>query len=144
VFQALFEADSVGHNPVVSLRMRTLENRLPPSGEQFARELLDGALAHRETLDALIEHFAPEWPIEQMSLVDCNILRIAAYEILYQGTPNKVAINEAVDMAKTFGSESSGRFVNGVLGSLVSEGYDHEQTTAVAEEEAEQEQRGVA
>jgi N utilization substance protein B len=71
-------------------------------------------------LDRLIGRYAPEWPVDQIAIVDRNILRMAIYEILHRAdTPTKVAINEAVELAKEFGSDSSGRFVNGVLGSLV-------------------------
>jgi N utilization substance protein B len=76
--------------------------------------------AYKDELDALIGRYAPEWPVEQIALIDRNILRLAIFEILLQDdTPVKVAINEAVELAKEFGSDSSGRFVNGVLGSLV-------------------------
>ena len=144
-FQALFEADSVGHSPIASLIHRTTDDGFPVPAAEYARLLLDGALEHKGELDALIERFAPEWPLDQMALVDRNILRIAAYEILYQeGTPTKVAINEAIDIAKTFGSESSGRFINGVLGSLVAEGPTPESPLAVANEDNEQEQQGAA
>ena len=73
-----------------------------------------------EELNKLIATYAPEWPIEQMAIIDRNILRIALYEFLIDGgTPPKVAINEAVELAKMFGSDSAPRFVNGVLGALV-------------------------
>ena len=77
-------------------------------------------LCRKSALDAIIQRIAPEWPIEQIAPVDCNILRLAAYEILFdEEIPPKVAINEAVELAKAFGSESSSRFVNGVLGTLL-------------------------
>lgn len=118
--QALFEIDCTGHHPTVVLEQRLEENPLPdPSGE-FARELVLGVEAYREELDRLIHQYAPEWPVAQIAIVDRNILRIAIYEILFcDDTPTKVAINEAVELAKEFGSDSSGRFVNGVLGTLV-------------------------
>jgi len=81
---------------------------------------MDGVLQHREVLDAFIHRHAPEWPLEQMAYIDRNILRMAIFEFAVDGgTPVKVAINEAVELAKTFGSESAPRFVNGVLGALV-------------------------
>jgi transcription antitermination protein NusB len=81
---------------------------------------VQGVTADITRLDKLIERYAPEWPVEQIAIIDRNILRIAIYEVLQgNGTPLKVAINEAVELAKQFGSDSSGRFVNGVLGSLV-------------------------
>lgn len=93
---------------------------MPETGADFARELVEGVNAHQRQLDELIGRYAPEWPVDQIAIVDRNILRMAIYEILLcDDTPVKVAINEAVELAKEFGSDSSGRFVNGVLGSLV-------------------------
>ena len=91
-------------------------------GELFASHLVSGVVANKEKLDGLIGHYAPEWPLDQMAALDCNILRIAIFEfMLDRDTPVKVAINEAVELAKLFGSKSSPRFVNGVLGSLAAE-----------------------
>jgi len=118
--QALFEMDCVGHQGAAALEQRLAEMPLPDQGIQFARELVQGVTADITKLDRLIERYAPEWPVEQIAIIDRNILRIAIYEVLEcDGTPLKVAINEAVELAKQFGSDSSGRFVNGVLGSLV-------------------------
>ncbi len=118
--QALFEIDCTHHNPTVVLERRLEDSSLPETGAGFARELVQGVNTHREELDALIGRYAPEWPVDQIAIVDRNILRMAIYEILMcEDTPVKVAINEAVELAKEFGSDSSGRFVNGVLGSLV-------------------------
>jgi N utilization substance protein B len=118
--QALYEIDCTGHTPEVVIEQRLEQAKLPESGEQFARELAQGIYAHRESLDTCIARYAPEWPVDQIAIIDRNILRMAAYEILVsQDTPIKVAINEAVELAKQFGSDSSGRFVNGVLGTLV-------------------------
>jgi len=118
--QALFEMDCVGHQSAAALEQRLAEVPLPEQGIQFARELVQGVTADITQLDRLIERYAPEWPVEQIAIIDRNILRIAIYEVLEcDGTPLKVAINEAVELAKQFGSDSSGRFVNGVLGSLV-------------------------
>lgn len=118
--QALFEIDSVGHEPQRVLTMRLQEENLPPEGESFCRELVLGVVEHWDYLDRVIQEIAPEWPVSQIATVDRNILRLAACEILYrEDTPPKVAINEAVEIAKDFGSDSSGRFVNGVLGTLV-------------------------
>ncbi len=125
-FQALFEIDIVGHDPARSIRMRLEEVSMPPEGEQFSRDLTLGVLQYRERLDQILQRIAPEWPIEQMAVIDRNILRLAAYEILCQHeTPPKVAINEAVELAKLFGSDSSGRFVNGVLGTLVARRHEY-------------------
>jgi len=120
--QALFEIDTVHHSPDVTLQWRLQEVPLPVAGESFARRLVHGVLENRSALDAVIQRIAPEWPIEQMAPVDRNILRLAAFEILAdESTPPKVAINEAVELAKSFGGDSSSRFVNGVLGTLLSE-----------------------
>jgi len=95
---------------------------LPPEGEAFLLRIVQGVLKHRDELDELIATYAPEWPIDQMAIIDRNILRIALFEFLIGGgTPPKVAINEAVELAKRFGSDSSRRFVNGVLGTLLSQ-----------------------
>jgi N utilization substance protein B len=122
--QALFEIDSVNHDPEVVLR-RYLEGKsFPPSGTKFARNLVSGVLEHKAYLDNLIQKNAPEWPVEQIAIIDRNILRIAIFEIAVDRlTPLKVAINEAVELAKLFGSDSSPRFINGVLGTLVSQGH---------------------
>ena len=120
--QSLFEIDCAGHNPVAVLEQRLDEADLPEPGAEFSRELVMGVSSHRDQLDALIERYAPEWPVDQIAIVDRNVLRISIYEItMREDTPTKVAINEAVELAKQFGSDSSGRFVNGVLGSLVSQ-----------------------
>jgi N utilization substance protein B len=118
--QALYEIDCTGHPPAVVIHQRLQEVDLPEAGEQFARELAQGVASRREWLDTFIARYAPEWPVDQIAVIDRNILRMAMYEILASDdTPVKVAINEAVELAKKFGSESSGRFVNGVLGTLV-------------------------
>jgi N utilization substance protein B len=94
---------------------------LAESAESFARSLVVGVQTYRTYLDSIVGELAPEWPIEQIAAADRNVLRIAIYELLFEpDIPPKVAINEAVELAKMFGSESSPRFVNGVLGSLVS------------------------
>jgi len=85
----------------------------------FIKELVDGVLSHQPEIDEIIAKYAPEWPIEQITVVDRNILRIGVYELKWVANiPSKVAINEAIELAKTFGGESSGRFVNGVLGAI--------------------------
>jgi N utilization substance protein B len=122
--QALFEIDSVNHDPEVVLRRYLEEKSFPPSGAEFARNLVSGVVEHKTYLDDLIQKNAPEWPVEQIAIIDRNILRIAIFEIaIDRRTPLKVAINEAVELAKLFGSDSSPRFINGVLGALVSPGH---------------------
>ncbi len=119
--QTLFEVDSVNHPAQLVLAQRLEEKPIPAEGEVFARQLVKGVLGHLRDLDEIIIEIAPDWPLTQMAIIDRNILRIAIYEITVDGqTPVKVAINEAVELAKLFGSESSRRFVNGVLGTLVS------------------------
>ncbi|MEK7197889.1 MAG: transcription antitermination factor NusB [Patescibacteria group bacterium] len=89
--------------------------------DKFARELINGVLENKEKIDAIIAKTAPEWPIDQISIVDRNVLRIGIYELLYSNrleVPPKVAINEAIELAKSFGGETSGKFVNGVLGTI--------------------------
>jgi N utilization substance protein B len=83
------------------------------------RELVLGVLARQAALDEVIGRYAPEWPVQQLAVIDRNILRMALFELAAADTPLKVAINEAVELAKSFGSDSSPRFVNGVLGSAV-------------------------
>ena len=86
---------------------------------EYARSLVQGVREHQAPIDDLIVRAAPAWPLEQMSRVDKSILRLALFEMLYvPGVPSRVAINEAVELAKTFGHESAPKFVNGVLGSI--------------------------
>ena len=88
---------------------------------EFAQELLRGVSKMHEGLDYVIARYAPAWPVNQLSVIDRNILRLSLFELIYTPrTPKKTAINEAVELAKIFGSESSARFVNGVLGSAMS------------------------
>jgi len=123
--QALFECDTAHHDPDACLSARMEDTPLPEAGARYARDLVLGALEHLSAIDAIIQRIAPEWPVEQMSPIDRNILRLASYEILYtDDTPPKVCINEAVEVAKAFGSDSSSRFVNGVLGTLLTNRND--------------------
>ncbi|HRX03144.1 MAG: transcription antitermination factor NusB [Anaerolineae bacterium] len=123
VLQALYEVDVTGHPAGDVLRRRLGDVQLSPAGEAFARQLATGVIMHRTRINGLITEHAPEWPLDQMAVVDRNILRMAIYELGEPAidTPAKVAINEAVEMAKHFGSDSSPRFVNGVLGSLMAD-----------------------
>jgi N utilization substance protein B len=118
--QTLYEVDCAGHSPDEVLAARLLDAPLAPAAAQFARKLVQGVLANQDQMDRLIARYAPEWPVSQMAIIDRNVLRIAIFELAIDGsTPIKVAINEAVELAKIYGSESSARFVNGVLGALV-------------------------
>ncbi len=118
--QALFGLDLRGNREPVSLEWITEEDPLPPPGVVFCRRLLAGVKDRQPSLDEVIERYAPAWPVALLSIVDRNILRIALFELLCEiNTPPKTAVNEAVEMAKVFGSESSARFVNGVLGTVM-------------------------
>lgn len=119
--QALFEIDIAHHDADAVLQQCFAAKPLPEAGRDFTCKLVQGILEHLAELDALIQGNAPEWPLDQVSIIDRNILRMAIFEFVIEGsTPVKVAINEAVELAKLFGSDSSGRFVNGVLGTIVS------------------------
>ena len=120
--QALYELDCTKHEAKEILAHLTIDKALPQETISFSEELMQGILQNKSELDNLINHFAPAFPIEQMSIVDRNILRLAIFEILFSNnTPIKVAINEAVELAKGFGSDSSPRLINGVLGSIATE-----------------------
>jgi transcription antitermination protein NusB len=117
--QALYELDSTRHSVADVMAARLEEQPIPEDLRLFAYKLVNGALAYKDRLDAVIQVHAPEWPLSQMAIVDRNILRIAIYEFAIWGeTPIKVAINEAIELAKDFGSDSASRFINGVLGAL--------------------------
>ena len=118
-FQALYEIDTVGHEEGGVVTRLLAGGGLSEENVAFTRELVSGVVQNKEKIDHNIKNFAPAWPIEQIPAVDRNILRLAIFEILLDNkVPVKVAINEAVELAKTFGSESSPKFVNGVLGSV--------------------------
>ncbi len=117
--QALYEIDSVGHEIVGVLTHLLAGEGLSVENDAFVRELVNGVIQNKEKIDLNIQNFAPAWPVEQIPVVDRNILRLAIFEILLNNkVPVKVAINEAVELAKTFGSDNSPKFVNGVLGSV--------------------------
>jgi len=117
--QALYEIDLSGHPPGLVLEERLLEASLDPDLVDFSRQIVTGVLSQVGRLDNFITQHAPEWPLDQVAVIDRNILRIALWELAIHGkTPVKVAINEAIELAKMFGSDSTPRFVNGVLGSL--------------------------
>lgn len=118
--KTLYEVDTVGHKPEAVLARHLEEHpALGEANSNFLREIVLGALALAGELDELIATTAPEWPVDQLAAIDRNILRIAVWEFaVSDGTPMKVAINEAVEIAKEYGSDSSPRFINGVLGTL--------------------------
>jgi transcription antitermination protein NusB len=117
--QALYEIDSVGHEMEAVVSRLLAKGGLSEENAAFSCELVSGVIQNREQIDCSIQSFAPAWPVKQIPVVDRNILRLAIFEILLDNkVPVKVAINEAVELAKMFGSDNSARFVNGVLGSV--------------------------
>ena len=117
--QALYEIDSVGHDIEETLTHLLDNVNSPEESVVFVHELVNGVIQNREEIDRNIKSFAPAWPVKQIPLIDRNILRLAIFEILLDNkVPVKVVINEAVELSKTFGSDNSARFVNGVLGSI--------------------------
>lgn len=119
--QTLFEADLADHDPGRVLQQRLQDWDLDHESAEFARHLVEGVLENLPQIDPIIREIAPEWPLDQMSPIDRNVLRIAIFEMtLDPDIPIKVAINEAVELAKLFGSDSSRRFINGALGTLAS------------------------
>ena len=105
----------------------------------FIEHLLKGVLDNREEIDGLITKFAPEWPLDQITNIDRNVLRLGTFELKYdENIPAKVAINEAIELAKTFGGESSGKFVNGVLGAIYKEIGEKEIDKKMAESKKEE------
>ncbi|MCD4673931.1 MAG: transcription antitermination factor NusB [Anaerolineaceae bacterium] len=118
--QVLFELDvAKAHKPAIVFETRISDETFDAKLIEFAREIVFGVNPIEAALDKFIAQYAPEWPVDQVAIIDRNILRIALWEFAVKKcTPVKVAINEAVELAKIFGSDSSPRFVNGVLGSL--------------------------
>ncbi len=145
--QSLYEWDFRGRD--ATLVQDILDRNITEFGSgleetQFIRDLVNGVLAHLDKLDPIIEKAAPQWPIGQVAIVDRNILRLGLYELLFGNrdeVPPKVAINEAIELAKSFGGESSGKFVNGVLGTVYREigepGKDDAPKTARNEQSSE-------
>jgi N utilization substance protein B len=125
--QSLYELDfnKLGESEIDALIKKNIEE-FAPGLEDFAfvEQLAKGVLKNKKAIDAIIEKAAPEWPMEQIAVIDRNVLRIGLYELLFSDrseVPPKVAINEAIELAKTFGGETSGKFVNGVLGTVYRE-----------------------
>jgi len=117
--QVLYEVDIANHPPAEIYRLRLEENPLSDELSDFARQIIFGVLPLTGTLDQIIAEYAPECPLDQIAAIDRNILRMALWEFaVSHDTPIKVAINEAVELAKQFGSDSAPRFINGVLGAL--------------------------
>jgi len=125
--QSLFEWDFQKHDDskIAEIIQRNTNEFAPGIQESdFIKVLVEGTLKNRKKIDELIEKCAPEWPLDQVTAVDRNILRLGIYELMYgnyEDVPPKVAINESIELAKTFGGDSSARFVNGVLGTIYRE-----------------------
>jgi len=121
VLQSLYEWDfHQGLGEVAEILARNIEEFAPELDEKnFARKLIKGIIEKRKDIDSTIIQFAPDWPLPKITTVDRNVLRIGTFELKFDDEiPSKVAINEAIELAKTFGGESSGKFVNGVLGAV--------------------------
>lgn len=117
--QVLYEIDTAGHKPDDVIDRLFAEEELPDESKTFIRDTVKGVIENKEILDQKISEHAPAWPIEQLPVIDRNILRLAILEILIDNkVPVKVAINEAVELAKIYGADRSSKFVNGVLGSI--------------------------
>ena len=122
----LYELDTTHHQIGDVISGQIDQQSLSPKTARYLRQIVQGVVENRKRLDAVIQHFAPEWPLSQVAIIDRNILRMAVYEFtIQQQTPMRVAINEAVELAKLFGADGAARFVNGVLGAL----SDHPETT---------------
>jgi len=119
--QALYEIDASRHNAEKVITRIAIELNLPEEGVDFAGSLVTGIISNIQEIDRTIKNFAPAWPLDQISIVDRNILRLAIFEIIIDNkVPLKVAINEAIELAKSFGTDNSSKFINGVLGSVTS------------------------
>ena len=124
--QSLYEWDFFGKRVDLT---KIVEKNIKEFGpgledESFIWQLVTGVVEHLPETDKIIEKAAPEWPIDQITIIDRNVLRIGLYELLFgdkEAVPPKVAINEAIELAKSFGGESSGKFINGVLGTVFKE-----------------------
>lgn len=136
--QTIYEWDFQAHKSIhemLTLNVNAVDHA--DDDTVFVEKLINGIVVHKDEIDELIAKAAPEWPLDQISVVDKSILRLAIYEILYEtDVPAKVAINEAVELAKTFGGDNSSRFVNGVLGTIYrqTERFKHDSENEKASE----------
>ena len=118
--QVLYEVDISGHIPGEVLVSRFERLKMDASLKQFISQIVSGVISNEGILDEFISDFAPEWPLEQVAIIDRNLLRMSLWEIaVFQKTPVKVVINETVELAKMYGSDGSPGFINGVLGNLI-------------------------
>ena len=126
--QVLYEVDLANHAPADIYRLRLEDDPLSDDLSEFARQIIFGVLPLTGTLDQIIAKYAPEWPLDQIAAIDRNILRMALWEFaVSHETPIKVAINEAGELAKRYGSDSAPRFINGVLGALADHQHEIQQ-----------------
>lgn len=118
--QALYELDLSSHSVDGSVGWLQQEENLPSEALPFALQLIKGVIEHQDEIDDLIQVLAPSWPVRYLASIDRNILRLALYEVKFDDdVPSKAAINEAVELAKAFGSETTSKFVNGVMGTVM-------------------------
>ena len=137
--QSLYEWDFHPQKPVLEIAERVMEPVAKDVDVEYLNRVVEGTAKAVPEIDRLIEQAAPEWPLDQISVIDKSILRLSAYELLKDDDiPPKVAINEAVEIAKTFGGENSSKFINGVLGTLYhqSDRYEPEPESQTDEPEA--------
>lgn len=150
VMQSLFEWDFQGRHDERALAiLRKNMDEFAPGLEDyaFARRVMESVLEHRSTIDQLIEKCAPEWPLDQVTVIDRNILRLGISELMfgnYDEVPPKVAINEAIELGKSFGSDATPRFVNGVLGTIYREMGEPMKDDTSEKHRAEREKREAA
>jgi transcription antitermination protein NusB len=117
--QILYEIDSAKHKIGAVIQGQLQYNPVSASGAAYLREIVSGVMETKDQLDALIKKYAPEWPVDQLAIVDRNVLRLAIYELtMSEDVPIRVVIDEAVELGKWFGAEGSARFINGVLGAI--------------------------
>jgi N utilization substance protein B len=118
--QVLYEVDLCGHQPGLVLSEHIEHLTMDDGLKDFISQIVSGVVEFQQTLDEFIADFAPDWPLDQVAVIDRNLLRMALWEIaVYEKTPVKVAINEAVELAKVYGSDGTARFINGVLGGFI-------------------------
>lgn len=129
--QSLYQWDFGGKkekdlSKIIEYNLKEFAPGVSSNSKDFTEELVQEVLKNLAEIDKIIEKYAPEWPIEQITIVDRNILRIGIYELKFsKKVPPKVVIDEAIELAKTFGGESSGKFINGVLGSIYKDNANH-------------------
>lgn len=142
IMQTLYEWDFRPEAHLEEIKIRNIENYNEDADHAFIDQTIIGVVKKVKDIDKLIIEAAPEWPLEQISAIDKTILRIAIYEILYsEDVPPKVAINEAVELGKTFGGENSSKFINGVLGTVYrnSPKYNSDDDTQTKKEKIDKE-----